>query len=75
MAKEEIYTILEGLAQAGKSIIVISSEIPEILRISHRIAVMSEGRLAGIVDREGATQDTLMALATAGRESALEGVE
>lgn len=74
-AKEEIYTILEDLAKAGKSIIVISSEIPEILRISHRIAVMSEGRLAGVVDREGATQDKLMALATAGRESALEGVE
>ena len=74
-AKEEIYTILEDLAEAGKSIIVISSEIPEILRISHRIAVMSEGRLAGVVDRAGATQDTLMALATTGRDSALEGVE
>ncbi|WP_434175946.1 sugar ABC transporter ATP-binding protein [Brachybacterium conglomeratum] len=74
-AKEEIYAILEELAEAGKSIIVISSEIPEILRISHRIAVMSEGRLAGIVDRADATQDALMALATAGRDSALEGVE
>ncbi len=74
-AKEEIYAILEDLAEAGKSIIVISSEIPEILRISHRIAVMSEGRLAGIVDRADATQDALMALATAGRDSALEGVE
>jgi ribose transport system ATP-binding protein len=74
-AKEEIYALLEELAEAGKSILVISSEIPEILRLSHRIAVMSEGRLAGIVDRADATQDTLMALATTGRDSALEGVE
>ena len=43
-AKEEIYALLNELAAEGKSIIMISSELPEVLRMSHRIVVMSEGR-------------------------------
>jgi len=46
-AKEEIYRLLNELAQRGKSIIMISSELPEVLRMSHRIVVMSEGRIVG----------------------------
>jgi ribose transport system ATP-binding protein len=63
-AKSEIYALLEDLAAQGRAIIVISSELPEILRLSHRIAVMCEGRLTGIVPRADATQENIMKLAT-----------
>lgn len=63
-AKSEIYALLEDLAAQGRAIIVISSELPEILRLSHRIAVMCEGRLTGIVPRADATQEDIMKLAT-----------
>jgi len=43
---------------------MISSELPEVLRLSHRIVVMSEGRVTGIVSAGDATQETIMALAT-----------
>jgi len=63
-AKEEIYHLLNRLAGEGKSIIMISSELPEALRLSHRIVVMREGRVTGIVSADEATQETIMALAT-----------
>ncbi len=63
-AKAEIYKLLIDLASQGRAIIVISSELPEVLRISHRIAVMCEGRLTGILDRQDATQESIMKLAT-----------
>ena len=63
-AKEEIYTILNELASEGKSIIMISSELPEVLRMSHRIAVMSAGRITGFLAAEQATQESVMHLAT-----------
>ncbi|GAB3570038.1 sugar ABC transporter ATP-binding protein [Spelaeicoccus albus] len=63
-AKEEIYGLLNELAQAGKSIIMISSELPEVLRMSHRVVVMSEGRITGIVDAGEATSETIMHYAT-----------
>ena len=63
-AKAEIYKLLIDLAAQGRAIIVISSELPEVLRISHRIAVMCEGRLTGILDRKDATQESIMNLAT-----------
>jgi len=63
-AKDEIYHLLNRLASEGKSIIMISSELPEVLRLSHRIVVMSEGRVTGIVSAGDATQETIMALAT-----------
>ncbi len=62
-AKSEIYKLLNALAAEGKAIIVISSELPEILRLSHRIAVMCEGRLTGILPG-GASQEEIMHLAT-----------
>lgn len=62
-AKSEIYRLLTGLAAEGKAIIVISSELPELLRLSHRIAVMCEGRLTGILPGT-TTQEEIMALAT-----------
>src|SRR3954451_5966097 len=63
-AKEEIYGLLNELAASGKSIIMISSELPEILRMSHRIVVMSEGRVTGTLDADQATQENVMHLAT-----------
>lgn len=63
-AKAEIYKLLQSLAAQGKAIIVISSELPEILRLSHRIVVMSEGRITGELDGPSATQDSIMTLAT-----------
>jgi ribose transport system ATP-binding protein len=62
-AKSEIYRLLNDLAGRGKAIIVISSELPEVLRVSHRIAVMCEGRLTGILPAQ-TTQEEIMHLAT-----------
>lgn len=64
-AKSEIYKLLNELTEQGKSIIMISSELPEILRMSHRILVMCEGRITGELDYEEATQEKIMHLATA----------
>jgi len=52
------------LAQQGKSIIMISSELPEILRMSHRVVVMCEGRVTGELDIADATQEKIMQYAT-----------
>ncbi len=63
-AKSEIYKLLIELAQQGRAIIVISSELPEVLQLSHRVLVMCEGRITGEVRGDTATQESLMALAT-----------
>ncbi|MBK7820013.1 MAG: sugar ABC transporter ATP-binding protein [Tessaracoccus sp.] len=66
-AKEEIYALLEQLSAEGKAIIMISSELPEVLRMSHRIAVMAQGHITGFLDNAEATQENIMELATVGR--------
>ena len=63
-AKREIYKLLNELARQGKSIIMISSELPEILRMSHRIIVMCEGRITGELSSSEANQEAIMKLAT-----------
>jgi ribose transport system ATP-binding protein len=63
-AKSEIYKLLNDLARQGKAIIMISSELPEILRMSHRILVMCEGRITGELSADEATQERIMAFAT-----------
>ncbi len=63
-AKFEIYTIINELAAQGKGIIMISSELPELIGESDRIVVMCRGRLTGIVDRAHADEATIMRLAT-----------
>jgi ribose transport system ATP-binding protein len=70
-AKQEIYHLLNELAAEGKSIVMISSELPEILRMSHRILVMCEGRLTGELTADEADQEKIMTLATQ-RESVAE---
>jgi ribose transport system ATP-binding protein len=63
-AKDEIYALLNQLAASGKAIIMISSELPEVLRLSHRVAVMCEGRLTAVLDNADATQENIMNHAT-----------
>lgn len=70
-AKEEIYALLNDLVAHGKSIIMISSELPEVLRLSHRIAVMSEGRLTGFLSSAEANQENIMELATQNLDGAV----
>ncbi|QDB79894.1 sugar ABC transporter ATP-binding protein [Georgenia wutianyii] len=67
-AKYEIYQVINELAAAGKGVLVISSELPELLGICDRIYAMSEGRITGVVPREEATQERLMQLMTMDRE-------
>jgi rhamnose transport system ATP-binding protein len=67
-AKAEIYSILEACADEGMSIIVASSELPELLRLCDRIAVMRAGRVVGIFDR-GATEEQIMSAAISERKS------
>ncbi len=63
-AKADIYQLMRDLAAAGIGIILISSELPEILNMSDRIVVMHEGRITGILDGQDATEDLVMSYAT-----------
>ena len=63
-AKYEIYQLILNLAAKGKTVIMVSSEMPELLGVSDRILVMSNGKLAGQVDAKTATQEDIMTLAT-----------
>ena len=62
-AKAEIYAIMNELVKQGMSIIMISSELPEIINMSDRIYVMNEGRITGCLDHDAVTQESIMALA------------
>ena len=63
-AKSEIYKLMTQLAEEGKSIIMISSDMPELLRLSDRVIVMCEGHVTGELDISEATQETIMTYAT-----------
>src|SRR5690606_8908679 len=65
-AKYEIYGIINELAAQGKAILVISSELPEVIGLSDRIYALSAGRITGELAREDVTQERLMRLMTAG---------
>ena len=62
-AKSEIHRLMSFLAGQGKAVLMVSSEMPEILGMSDRIVVMHEGRVSGVLDRSEATQDKVMELA------------
>ena len=62
-AKYEIYQLILDLANKGKTVLMVSSEIPELLGVCDRILVMSGGRLAGEVDAKTTTQEDIMRLA------------
>jgi ribose transport system ATP-binding protein len=65
-AKQEIYQLIFGLAARGLGILVVSSEMPELLLLSDRVLVMCEGRQTGILTRAQATQEAVMRLAAPG---------
>ncbi|QTE29798.1 multiple monosaccharide ABC transporter ATP-binding protein [Pengzhenrongella sicca] len=69
-AKYEIYTIINALADAGKAVIVISSELPELLGVCDRIYALSAGRITGEVSRADASQEALMYLMTKQKDAA-----
>ena len=64
-AKRDIYLLIGSLVQQGKAVIMISSEIPELMGVCDRIAVMCEGNLSGEVERKDFSQETIMTLASA----------
>ena len=68
-AKYEIYSIINDLAAQGRAVLVISSELPELLGLCDRIYALSEGRITGEVDRAEATQERLMQYMTRGQNS------
>jgi ABC-type sugar transport system ATPase subunit len=63
-AKAEIYALIRALSREGVAIVLISSELPELLALAHRVVVLCEGRVTGILPRENATEETLMGYAT-----------
>jgi D-xylose transport system ATP-binding protein len=65
-AKHEIYVLMNKLSAMGTAIIMVSSELPEIMGMSDRILVMHEGKVAGLFTRNEATQEKIMALASGG---------
>ena len=66
-AKKEIYLIMNELAASGVAIIMISSDLPEILGMSDRVYVMREGQVSGMLEQQEATQESIMTLATGGQ--------
>lgn len=65
-AKKEIYQIINNLAEKGVAIIMVSSELPEVLGMSDRVMVVREGLVRGILSKEDADQENVMILATGG---------
>ena len=65
-AKAEIYRLMNGLTEQGLGILMISSELPEVLALSDRVVVLHEGRLAGTLERAEASPERVLQLATGG---------
>lgn len=63
-SKSEIYRLLTNLAKQGKCVIIVSSEMPEVMGMSDRILVMSEGKAVGIIERKDFSQEKIMRYAT-----------
>jgi ABC-type sugar transport system ATPase subunit len=59
-AKAEIHSLIDELAAQGRAVLLISSELPEVLRMSHRILVLRSGRIVGEVPRARATEEGLL---------------
>jgi ribose transport system ATP-binding protein len=69
-AKGEIYRLIEALAAEGRSIIVISSELPEILRLCDNVIVMRGGQMTGRLSRSELSEEAVMSLAITGKAAA-----
>jgi ribose transport system ATP-binding protein len=72
-AKSEIYQLIMSLAEQGKSIIILSSELPEILKLCDRVAVMYQGEITAMLPRDQATEETIMLYATGSRKGEQAG--
>ena len=72
-AKAEIYKLISQLAQQGKSVIMVSSELPEIVGMSDRVLVLCEGKLTGILSGEQINQQEIMRYATNEQNTVCEG--
>ncbi len=70
-AKHEIYNVIYQLAERGCAIVMISSELPEVLGVSDRIVVMRQGRISGELSRKEATEQTVLSLALPQSSTAL----
>ena len=68
-SKAQIHRIILSLAQSGLAVLVISSDLPEVLALSDRVLVVTEGRVVADIDRSEATQERIMAAATLTREA------
>jgi putative multiple sugar transport system ATP-binding protein len=73
-AKYEIYTIINRLVADGKSVLMISSELPEILGMCDRVYVMNEGRIVAELPKEAASQESIMACILQSDNQSVEGV-
>ena len=71
-AKSEIHTLISELAAQGKAIIVVSSELPEVMGVADRIVVMHEGVVSGVLDRSEFSQELIMKYATSHKEEAAQ---
>ena len=73
-AKYEIYCLINKLVEAGKAVLMISSELPEVLGMSDRIYVMNEGKIVGEMPRSEASQENIMSaiLRTSGKKKSVE---
>ncbi|CAM4349738.1 sugar ABC transporter ATP-binding protein [Bacillus manliponensis] len=65
-AKKEIYAAMNKLVEQGEAVIMVSSELPEVLGMSDRVLVIHEGKVGGVLEKNEATQESIMALATGG---------
>jgi ribose transport system ATP-binding protein len=73
-AKQEVYQLIFGLAADGLAIVVVTSEMPELLLLSDRVLVMCEGRQTGVLSGAEATQEAIMRLAAPGMSGRVPGV-
>lgn len=67
-AKQEIYELINQLASQGKVVILISSELPELIGMSDRVIVMAEGRISGELEKEEINQEKILELASKAQE-------
>ncbi|NHU85655.1 sugar ABC transporter ATP-binding protein [Kocuria sp. JC486] len=74
-AKVEIYELINEITSLGGAVVMVSSELPEVLGMSDRVLVMSNGRVAGVLDADDATEDSVMALAVSEVTSAVTASE
>jgi ribose transport system ATP-binding protein len=73
-AKREIHNLLRSLSEQGVGVIIVSSELPEIIGVADRVAVMHEGKLAGFLQGEHVTEENIMKLASGASLSLASGV-